>query len=179
MCTTPAYPYIDQVNVSISSNGQDDGVALSSVATFSYYAASSVTRVFPDFSSSRGGARISLMSSVVPVTGEAPSCRFNTTVVAGTRVSPSLVTCITPPHENGAVLLSFAHNGVDFTPVMSQFNFYALPHVTHIVPMFGSAEGGTVVTVHGRAFPNSDQLKCRFSNENSNVSVAARWISST
>jgi hypothetical protein len=62
---------------------------------------------------------------------------------------------------------------------MSQFNFYALPHVTHIVPMFGSAEGGTVVTVHGRAFPNSDQLKCRFSNENSNVSVAARWISST
>ena len=65
-------------------------------------------------------------------------------------------------------------NGADYSEDMVQYRYFASPAISHVIPSSGPTEGGTVVSVYGRNFVDSDTLYCRFGNS---TSVLGRWIS--
>ena len=83
--------------------------------------------------------------------------------------------CISPMHQIGSVSIEVTTNGVDYSEDMVQYRYYASPAVSHVVPSSGPTEGGTVVSVYGRNFIDSDSLNCRFGNDSV---VSGRWVSS-
>ena len=64
---------------------------------------------------------------------------------------------------------------IDYSEDMVQYRYYASPAVSHVVPSSGPTEGGTVISVYGRNFIDSDSLNCRFGNDSV---VSGRWVSS-
>lgn len=69
-------------------------------------------------------------------------------------------------------------NGVDYGATTAQFTFVASPIVNAISPRAGSVEGGSVVTVTGANFVDTEALACVM-NGQPLPARNVRWISST
>ena len=101
-------------------------------------------------------------------------CRFGQESVTAFFVSPTVITCKTPPHEEGAVEVFVTTNGQDFTTVGPMFKFRSALTVTSVLPLSGPHHGGTRLSIFGSNFANSNSLSCKYGPS---VVVMARWIS--
>lgn len=136
----------------------------------------------PDIGPMVGGTRIALPGlrkeiSFLRAAGVEPDlrCRFGT--ATDTRiVSPqdrdgdeNEVVCVTPPSLGGvdqttgvSVTVSL-NGGVDFLISDAIFSYFETPEVVSVDPSAVSVEGGTVIAVEGRNFPDTPQgARCIF-----------------
>ena len=170
-CTTPAGP-AGAVALEISNNGVDFS---RSSMTYNYVSSVSVNLLVPAVGPQLGSSVISVLG-----TGMLPgsTCRFGgVAALAATMVSSGELRCVSPAQRQGSYPLEVTSNMQDFTSDGVEFR-YALPaQVTHIEPVLGSLEGGTIVRVHGSAFMQGIGLVCRFGV--GTVPTQARYISET
>ena len=160
------------VDVRVSSNGVDYS---SSNATYEYVDAHHVHDVLPRSGSVNGGTLLNVSGTGFKNTSVL-YCRFGSLPpVAGLYLTSTRVQCISPMHQIGSVSIEVTTNGVDYSEDMVQYRYYASPAVSHVVPSSGPTDGGTVISVYGRNFIDSDSLNCRFGNESV---VSGRWVSS-
>ena len=143
-------------------------------ATYEYVDAHHVHDVLPRSGSVNGGTLLNV-SGIGFKNTSALFCRFGSLPpVEGVYISTKRVQCVSPMHQIGSVPIEVTTNGVDYSEDMVQYRYYASPAVSHVVPSSGPTEGGTVVSVYGRNFIDSDSLNCRFGNESV---VSGRWVS--
>ena len=93
-----------------------------------------------------------------------PACIFGKIVVPAVIQSNIELNCISPSVEHGGyVSLTVSTNGVDQTRV-GDASFLYLPNVEtlSIEPNSGSHVGGTLVTITGKKFAQSHDIKCHF-----------------
>ena len=160
------------VDVRVSSNGVDYSA---SNATYEYVDAHHVHDVLPRSGSVNGGTLLNVSGTGFKNTSVL-YCRFGSLPpVEGLYLSTTRVQCVSPMHQIGSVSIEVTTNGVDYSEDMVQYRYYASPAVSHVVPSSGPTEGGTVVSVYGRNFIDSDSLNCRFGNDSV---VSGRWVSS-
>ena len=89
--------------------------------------------------------------------------KFGTIDVPGYYISQSEVECISPLQVNDDVEVEVSLNGEDFSFSRRSFSYTETPTVSKIWPLSGPAwAGGTLVTVMGTAFSNTQHLSCRF-----------------
>jgi hypothetical protein len=106
-------------------------------------------------------------------------CKFGKIQTTGIVVSSSVLSCVSPPHEETTAAVSISVNsGGDFTTSFAMFNFRSALLVIAVLPTGALAgEGGSFVTVFGANFVNSEALTCKFGS--SLVSPKAVFVSST
>lgn len=76
-------------------------------------------------------------------------CRFNTTAVSGTRISPTLAKCRAPwMDRKGYVNLEMSANGYDFSTDGLLFEYQSYSFAS-LRPRHGPALGGTLITISG------------------------------
>jgi hypothetical protein len=93
--------------------------------------------------------------------------------------SSTLILCNTPEaamaggmivevgiNEDGVLQEEHAVNGT------VRFTYYTEISLTSVMPSFGVAHGGQVITIIGKGFVQSSTLRCRFGPENENVGTA-------
>ncbi len=76
----------------------------------------------------------------------------------------SAVKCTTPPWfpaEN--VTVEITVNGFDYTANGNQFSYYNTPEIVDVSPTSGPISGGSVLTIRGNNFIETDSLKVRIS----------------
>ena len=160
------------VDVRVSSNGVDYS---KTSASYEYVDAHHVHDVLPRSGSTNGGTIVYVSGTGFKNTSNL-YCRFGTlSAVHGVYISSTNVSCVSPMYQIGTISVEVTTNGVDYSEDMVQYRYYASPAISHIVPSSGPTEGGTVVSVYGRNFIDSDSLYCRFGNDST---VAGRWVSS-
>jgi hypothetical protein len=90
-------------------------------------------------------------------------CRFDKTVVAAAVESGSRLTCVVPKHSGGLFSFQVSNDGMRWSQV-GKFRVEASatpPVVESVSPVRGMP--GTLVTLFGDGFENSEHLMCRFS----------------
>ena len=159
------------VAIAVSFNGKD---YVEAETLFSYVPIAIVHSVQP----SRGplsGMTVATLSGSNFFNTTDLMCRFGDATVSALFVSSTVLACETPTHVEGAVDVFVTTNGQDFTTVGPSFRFRSALTVTSVLPISGPHRGGTLVSVFGSNFANSDDLVCRFGLRKV---VAARWVSS-
>lgn len=120
-----------------------------------------------------------------PTTISSLRCRFGNESVPAVFHSATSLHCMAPLASAAAsnvgvtiVPIAITTNGVDYGATTVQFTFVASPIVEAISPRAGSVEGGSVVTVTGANFVDTEALACVI-NGQPLPSRQVRWISST
>ena len=164
------------VSVEVSTNGRW-GEFTSSGFVYHYrdYHDTDVIDLHPRQGPTAGGTAITLSAN-----GCGPAmCHFSSdgddaTVVAATRLTTRLISCVTPLRSvPGFVTLQVSHSGV-LGSSTAPYRYVVVPVVSGIWPTLGPPQGGTLVQVRGRNFVPSSQLRCIFGAE----LVPAEWLSS-
>ena len=145
------------VDVRVSSNGVDYSA---SNATYEYVDAHHVHDVLPRSGSVNGGTLLNVSGTGFKNTSVL-YCRFGSLLpVVGLYLTSTLVQCISPMHQIGSLSIEVTTNGVDYVKIW--FNIVIMRHQRYlIVPSSGPTEGGTLISVYGRNFIDSDSLNCR------------------
>ena len=106
-------------------------------------------------------------------------CRFGEATVPARRVPDSTTAlCVAPSTAVGApdaVPVAVAMRDAPFISAPGLFTYRALPRATGLRPNAGSLHGGTVATVTGANFANTDKLSCLFGG----VHAPATWTSTS
>jgi len=108
-------------------------------------------------------------------------CRFGTTEVAASFLSESKIVCSSSPNSDSASAttpLAITNNGVDYGESVT-YNYKDDIEIASIHPKRGSKDGGTIVTVNGSNFVESEDLQCFFGPKASTPASPATYISST
>jgi len=172
-CVTQASDGGD-VSLSVSNNGVDYS---STTVQYTYRAVARVTSIAPQGGSVDGGTVVLVTGSDFVDSGSL-ACKFGDAAAsAATFVSATSVRCVAPSGSSGSVAVEVSNNGADFTKDSVQFRYHASAAVSSLAPGSGPVSGGTVITVHGFNFVDSDALYCRFGGDG--AGVTARWISSS
>ena len=178
-CDSPRQATLGSVPFSISTNG--DEVSLEDIV-FNYWATPAVTEVAPVSGLSYGGNRLEIQGNHF-VDTEALACKF-TSIKEGEvlGIQPARFTdttqlsCAAPENpKGGAVFVEVTTNGADFSESGVQYTYLFPPVVESILPVNGPEKGGTIVTVVGLNFVNTETLACGFANQ----TAPARWVSSS
>ena len=176
--------------VEVSSNG---GVDWSQNGVmFTYRSNAFIESLAPASGPELGGTTITLHGgNFVPL--ETLQCRFafvanqggnpsvarapghDVVTVPAVWLSHSRVQCVTPQHEPGTVAVEVSRNAQSFTASDVRFQYYTLPHVHSVSPLFGPPRGGTSVVVRGEHFTRDSGMACRFGPE---LAVPAVFVSS-
>ena len=159
LCVSPASPKLGSSSLSISSNGVE---FMSDGYTF-YYSQDVVAESAWPLAGPESG------DTVVTITGAGFTdtreilCEFGPvgTLVPGTWVDSSTISCISPRHMPGVVPLRLSMNRQQFVETGLSFEYLVQSTVRTISPSSGPRHGGTLVDVAGTAFVNSTALSCR------------------
>jgi hypothetical protein len=156
MCMTPTLPS-GRAYVEITNNGVD---FTNDLIVFEMHAEHKIIGVHPLSGSILGGYEVSLQGSEFQHSSSA-LCRFGSISTPVAFVSPTNVSCIVPPHQEGVVIVEYSLNGVDFTAHGTPFKYFAVPVAKAVSPARGQTSGGTRVRVQGHNFV-SDDVICKF-----------------
>ena len=171
LCTSPAGS-AGSIVVEISNNNQDyttNGV------TYLFQAAAAVTSLLPVTGPVVGNTTVTVRG--INFVGTTIFCKFGTaTQSQATIVSNTTVMCVSPPASAGVVGVEISNNNQDFTSNSVQFTYQTGANITLLVPSSGPVRGGTVVTVYGSNFVNSQTLMCSVGTQSG---VQATWATST
>ncbi len=145
-CTTPAHA-VGSVAIYIRNPDQQT----SPLINFEYQAPPVITNVSPSSGGTAGGTSITITGTDFrgsSVTLDGISC---SSVMV---VSPTQITCVTPPHAPATVLLVVENSDGQVSPAFGGFTYRAAPVISGITPNAGSVMGGTSVTISGLNFVN-------------------------
>ena len=189
-CTAPPLP-AGNVTLRVTTNGMD--VSPGSV-TLVVVTQARVTSLSPRSGGVQGGTVLTLTGSAFTASSTL-RCRFQVSrsssasppvVVAASFVSPSTISCVSPPWpQQQLVTVEVSLNGHDFTSDGSMFSFQPSPVLLSLAPLSGPYSGGTVVTLFGAHFASTDTLYCRFAAAPTATwggmksSVPAQWLSAS
>ena len=169
----------NNVTFSVTTNGADR-TEPTSTSLFQYTSLHEIHDVTPSQGPSRGGTS-ALVRGNFGTLSSLVLCKFGDNVVDGVYISETEVSCVSPSfvdrngdYETGVVILSVALNGQDFSKNLVKFVYVSHPEIVQLFPQSVSSEGGVHITVKGRNFMDSENLKCRF--DDTHV-VSATWVS--
>ncbi|CAN0185510.1 unnamed protein product, partial [Ectocarpus sp. 12 AP-2014] len=173
-CWTPP---MENAGAAVQVQVSNDNASFSSeFLTFTYDRRMVIASVTPPTGATSGGTEV-LITGGHFLDSTRTGCKFGTIMVPAKFVTDQAVLCTTPPHSPGAVSLEVTSNGGDFSFSGAVFTYHPHVKIGSIWPVLGPAsEGGTVVTVNGEGFVNSEQLVCKFDHV---VGIGAKWLSST
>jgi len=146
-CTSPEYE-AGVTTLKVSVTGAFDDTA---VVDYEYYQQPTLISANPALGYKTGG-------TFIQVTGQnfgnysGLTCGFGTIEVPATYVSPTLVTCKSPPSEieEEEIPLRVSQNGQQYTTTKIDYYAHAIPQITSLLPNEGPISGGTVVYIRGR-----------------------------
>jgi len=168
-CVAPANDQVETVDITISNNGVDFS---NSAASYSYVRDIEIHSVSPSSGKASGGTPVTVTGSNFEFSGDL-SCRFGDdgTDVNPTFVNGNTIICVTPyATVTGLVPLMVTNNGVDYEEggdAVVNFNFAETVSIDSISPRSGSINGGTVVTISGSGFSDTDDVLCNFGDDDS------------
>ncbi|KAJ1382502.1 hypothetical protein B484DRAFT_440760, partial [Ochromonadaceae sp. CCMP2298] len=114
---------------------------------FEYYIAQTVVSASPTTGSASGGALVTLAGSNFR-NSSSLSCRFGSSLVPATYLSPSAVQCAAPRTPHGAVEVEVSNNGLEFSSSSGVVFRYVVPLlVQSVLPGRGPGSGGTLVRI--------------------------------
>lgn len=159
LCVAPASPTLGSSSLDISGNGVD---FLPDSYTFYYSQDIAVESAWPLAGPESGDTVVTITGSGFTDTREI-LCEFGPveTLVPGTWVDSTTLSCISPPHMPGMVPLRLSMNRQQFVETGLSFEYLLQSTVLGIMPSSGPQHGGTLVEVTGAAFVNSTSLSCR------------------
>eukprot|EP01043_Picozoa_sp_COSAG02_P041650 COSAG02_NODE_3470_length_6690_cov_2.641784_1_plen_892_part_10 len=189
VCISPAHPP-GPVALNMTVNGQqftNDG------NIFNYY---ELTEIYPPRGPLFGETQVRAIGhGFVPTANM--SCRFNEDgLITAEYLDSETLLCIAPAHAEGSVSVEInAYGGEssavgladtdpdydwfdelnangNWTASGLRYSYYVSPSVTSIDPILGPSTGGTVVTVVGERFLDTETLRCRFGTVNSSQILA-------
>ena len=158
-CITPQLPP-GYYRVEISNNGDD---FTNDRVLFQTYPENKLLTVHPPSGSIFGGFEVFLEGSNFDHSSSA-LCSFGNMLVPVAYVTPSNVSCVAPPHQEGVVSVGYSFNGVGFVSLETPFEYFAVPIVTASSPSRGPSFGGTKVRVYGENFVEHDMV-CSFGDQ--------------
>ena len=89
-------------------------------------------------------------------------CKFGHTILPGSFVSTTEITCVSPPYKAGKVEVTVSNNCVEFSSNGVQFHYLAEVQLTSIIPSYGKLSGSTVIILNGEGLHWNSSLMCRF-----------------
>ena len=145
--------------VDITVTNETGTSSTSSSDHFTYDATPSVTGITPVAGPIAGG-------TVVTITGtgfaDTSGASFAGNAASYTIVSDTSITATTPAHAAGVVDVTVTNEtGTSSTGSSDHFTYDATPSVTGITPVAGPIAGGTVVTITGTGFLDSERGQLR------------------
>ncbi|DBA03616.1 TPA: hypothetical protein N0F65_006795 [Lagenidium giganteum] len=161
-CVTPPHAPGD-VAVQLSTNDGFDFVNAQTRFTFGEPAR--VAMISPALGPSVDAFTVVTVYGSGFINTAALACLFDDIKTPATWRSPTMLTCSTPRHAPGDVLVRITNNGLDRSEAFATFQYYMDPAVARIAPVQGLMEGGNPVFVQGRNFLNQSLLACRFGEE--------------
>jgi hypothetical protein len=162
ICIAPPAPTIGTTWGTFVEIANDNLTFTGNAEKFTYDPRVLIFDISPKSGYTRGGSRVMLYGTnfrnYLGLT-----CKFGTIDVPGYYISQSEVECISPLQVNDDVEVEVSLNGEDFSFSRRSFSYTETPTVSKIWPLSGPAwAGGTLVTVMGTAFSNTQHLSCRF-----------------
>jgi hypothetical protein len=165
--------YLDQLqsqnlHVRISNNGADFSTTFAALTIFPQV---EVREAEPLHGPVAGGTEIVVVVSGLPSDAGSLCCRFDHSVVPATRISEASLSCVTPPHISGGVLIEVSTDGnFFFGNPEGIFTFNPRPAIVTMEPLSGPVSGRTSVTIHGRNInADPDQILCYFGDESGGI----------
>ena len=152
--------------VDLTENGQEFSAEQ---MPFVFQSKPRVFAVYPNHGASLGGTRATINGMNFDDTQEL-MCRFTGNgqikVVQAMFVSSRELKCVTPQFSVGSSEVSISANGIDYSNDVAEFQFHGPVNITIVSPDVGTIKGGTTVTVHATNIFFTEQLGCRFGNNN-------------
>lgn len=163
LCTTPPHK-VAQVLVAVTLNLYD---YVYSASPFAYEMPVVITSFQPSIGPTNGGTIVALtMSSVLSAASSDISCKFGEAVGRFvSKVSPTLVHCMSPPHSAASLSISISINGVACSKSSGMYQYAPDPKLLELSPASGPVAGNVVVLIRGLNFVDSGELQCRFGPE--------------
>lgn len=132
--------------------------------------ATSILSIIPNRGPYGGGTTVVVVGTNF-VDTEDLQCVFGALSVAARWVSPAMAVCASAPGEDIATVpFELTTNGVASMSAPVFFSYQEYPTVSTLVPSFGSIQGGTLISLRGKGFVFSSEIRARFGN--TSVSVA-------
>eukprot|EP00163_Fabomonas_tropica_P031361 TRINITY_DN742_c0_g3_i1.p1 TRINITY_DN742_c0_g3~~TRINITY_DN742_c0_g3_i1.p1 ORF type:complete len:4764 (-),score=556.75 TRINITY_DN742_c0_g3_i1:3699-16238(-) len=158
-CITPVATG-DRAVMYVSNNGQDysqDG------PVFYFDPVHTVSSIVPPFGTKAGGTSVTILGTKFTQSNDLV-CKFGASAVtfAGTFVSTTAVTCLTPARAVGVVPVQVSMNLVDFGTDFANYEFLEPIQLSSVTPNETSAKGGDLVVIKGSNFHSSGLIKCKF-----------------
>lgn len=199
ICLAPATVEVGVVPVRVKQFSTSDDSALISDTTafFRYHSPLALSLLSPVFGPSSGGTEVGIHGAGF-VDSALLQCRWGDPalgiVVPARFVSAALIVCITPSisvHFPGIydpdfsawhtvpsgddyhMAVQVTNNGVDWSADEALFQYRRERIVSSLQPSKGEDGGGTMVTVFGDNFRDTQDVKCRFGS----VEIGATWLS--
>ena len=164
LCVAPASAKLGSSSLDISSNGAE---FMSDGYTFYYNEDIVAESAWPLAGPESGDTVVTIAGTGFADTREI-LCEFGLvgTLVPGTWIDSSTLSCISPPHMPGVVPLRLSMNRQQFVETGLSFVYLVHSTVRTITPSSGPRHGGTLIEVAGTAFVNSTALSCRLGSRN-------------
>ena len=158
--------------------GDDD--TTSSGLLFQYTVPVAVTDVRPSHGPASGGTSFSVIGSNFYASTDGLQCALGGDVVKGLLVSSSVVRCVAPPGERGAVALQLSNNGgTDYYGAGLRFLYTPPLALEALSVSHGPESGGNTLEVYGIGFHRDAALACRFASALARVDVSAQFRSAS
>lgn len=174
-CTSPSLPGANRRFITLQVLNLLD-LSLTEVHPVLVLHPAQIARVRPNMGPVAGGTVVNIYGLNF-VSSSAATVSFGALgPVAAHVITSTWVRCLSPASGSpGSVAVEFANNAVNFTKSGVVFAYQPWPNITRMVPAFGSAYGGTPVTIWGNGFAQTDLLACRFGS----VSAPAVFLNAT
>ncbi|GMH75266.1 hypothetical protein TL16_g06702 [Triparma laevis f. inornata] len=158
------------VSLTVSSN---NGVYTGDL-TYTYKPAVTITTISPRTGPATGGTTVTVYGS--NFAGDF-SCFFGPAKVDAVLLSSGMLSCVSPASSSPSVYFEIkSKDEADTTASSIVFTFAALPTVASVSPASGKDTGGTLVTLTGNGFLNTEHLSCKFGEMGS---IPAIFVSPT
>lgn len=158
-------------SVEVSSNGVDF-TSFEEGPLFSYVASEPfVEGIAPVILREGGGEIVAIHGFGFPETyPNSLACIFGEESVSATRLSETVLTCLSSSHKPGRVVITVTSYGQSLKSDDDiSVEFVGALRVLSSWPMLGSARGGTAVAVHGEGFRAEDEYLCVFGSTKPSV----------
>ena len=170
VCVSPANSP-GNVTVGLTMNRIDYEI---SATLFTYEDIVVIKDVLPSFGPTAG-------STLVTIEGKdftdspALKCQFGNHAVDATFVTTEKVLCKSPQRAAGVTTIKLTTNDQDFGYNEFSFSYFDMLSVSHVWPLHGPSQGGSVLTVSGAGFQAPITLQCAFVPPQNMDSLISRW----